>query len=156
MHEVTIRSEGALRLATLPHHGAYTGIGAVFDRLSAWAAARGLIDESTRFIGLYHDDPASVPEAALRSEAGVTVPPGVVGADGVTILNVPAQRVACLCFQGPYAELEVPYTWLYGTWLPQSGEEPADAPAMEAYLNDCRGLPPAEWLTEIMIPLKPR
>ena len=45
---------------------------------------------------------------------------------------------------------------LYGTWLPGSGEEPADAPAMEDYLNDCRTLPPAAWLTEILLPLTPR
>lgn len=39
---------------------------------------------------------------------------------------------------GPYAELGRPYTWLYGTWLAQSGEEAADAPCVEEYLNDAR------------------
>jgi AraC family transcriptional regulator len=156
MHAVTIRAEPALRLAVIPHRGAYTGIGAAFDRLMTWAGARGLIGPATRFIGLYHDDPGSVAEADLRAEAGVTVPPDIAGEGEVTIRAVPALRVAVLRFQGPYAELEGAYAWLYGTWLPASGEEPADAPAMEDYLNDCRSLPPAEWLTEILLPLKPR
>lgn len=156
MHAVTIREEPAMRLAVIPHRGAYTGIGAVFDRLMPWAGARGLIGPETRFIGLYLNDPGTVAEADLLSEAGITVPPGTEGEGEVMIRDVPALRVAVIRFQGPYAELEDAYGWLYGTWLPESGEEPADAPAMEDYLNDCRTLPPAEWLTEIMLPLKPR
>ena len=156
MHHVTIREEPALRLAALPHRGEYTGIGGVFDRLSAWAAPRGLIGPDTRFIGLYYDAPKTVPERDLRSDACVTVPPDVEPSDGVRIIELPATRVAVVTFKGPYAELEGAYTWLYRDWLPESGEEPADAPCREDYLNDCRTLPPAEWLTEVMMPLRER
>lgn len=154
MPEVTIRQEPALRLAVLPHRGAYTAIGGVFDRLSAWAGARRLIGPETRFIALYHDDPTSVPEAELRSEAGLTVPEGVEGSEGVTILDLPPTRVVVLLFQGPYAELEGAYTHLYRSWLPASGEDPADQPCREDYLNDPRATPPAELLTEVMVPLR--
>jgi AraC family transcriptional regulator len=154
MHEITIRQEPALRLAALEHRGAYTTMGGTFDRLMAWAAARGLVREDTRFIALYHDDPTTVPEKDLRSEAGMTVPPGVEGADGVHIVELPPTRVASLVFKGPYAELEGAYSWLYRDWLPASGEEPANQPPREDYLNDPRSLPPSEWLTDVMIPLK--
>jgi AraC family transcriptional regulator len=156
MFDVTLREEPALRLACLPHRGAYAGIGPCFDRLMAWAAARGLIRPETRCIGLYHDDPQSVAEAELRSDAGLTVGPEVEGGDGVRIVELPATRVAVVVFKGPYAELEGAYTWLYRDWLPASGEEPADQPAREDYLNDCRTLPPAEWLTAVMLPLRAR
>ncbi|MBX9596362.1 MAG: AraC family transcriptional regulator [Roseomonas sp.] len=156
MFEATIREEPALRLAALPHRGAYTSIGTVYDRLMAWAGARGLMGPTARFVALYHDDPHSVPEKDLRSEAGISVPSGVEGTEGVRILDLPAVRAAVLVFKGPYAELEGAYTWLYRDWLPGSGEEPADQPAREEYLNDPRGLPPAEWLTAVMVPLKER
>jgi len=156
MLDVEIRQEPALRLAVLPHRGAYARIGTVFDRLMAWAGARGLVGAETRFIALYHDDPKTVPEAALRSEAGMTVPPGVEGSEGVRILDLPPTRLAVMVFRGPYAELEGAYTRFYRDWLPESGEEPADQPCREDYLNDCRTLPPAEWLTAVMIPLKER
>jgi AraC family transcriptional regulator len=154
--EVTTREEPALRIAALPHRGAFTGIGTTFDRLMAWGAARGLLRPGTRFLGLYHDDPSSVPERDLRSEACMTVPEGVEPAEGVQIRTLPPTRLAVLRFQGPYAELEGAYTWLYREWLPASGEEPAHQPPREDYLNDCRSLPPGEWLTEIMIPLRDR
>lgn len=37
---------------------------------------------------------------------------------------------------------------------PESGEEPADAPVVEEYLNDPRTLPPTEWRTEVWLPLR--
>ncbi|WP_137179394.1 GyrI-like domain-containing protein [Roseomonas sp. AR75] len=156
MHEVTIRQEPALRLAALAHRGAYTAIGGSFDRLMAWAAARRLIGPETRFLGLYHDDPTTVAEKDLRSDACMTVPAAVEEAEGVRILDLPPTRCAVLVFKGPYAELEGAYSWIYRDWLPGSGEEPADQPVREDYLNDCRTLPPAEWLTAIMVPLKDR
>jgi AraC family transcriptional regulator len=158
-YEIVMREEPALRLAAMGHRGAYTGIGTVFDRIMAWAGARGLIGEHTRFIGLYHDDPTSVAEQDLRSDACLTVPAGVAGGDGgdgVRIIELPPTRVATLTFKGPYAELERAYSWLYRDWLPGSGEEPEDQPCREEYLNDCRVLPPSEWLTMVMLPLKAR
>jgi AraC family transcriptional regulator len=156
MFDIEIRHEPALRLAALPHRGPYAEMGTVFDRLMAWAAARRLIGPETRFLGLYHNDPATVPARDLRSDACLTVPAGVEGSDGVRILDLPASRVAVLVFKGPYAELEGAYSWLYRDWLPASGEEPADQPPREDYLNDPRGLPPAEWLTAVMLPLRER
>jgi AraC family transcriptional regulator len=156
MHAVTIRHEPAMRLAALPHRGAFSSIGTVFDRLMAWAVARRLVGPETRFIALYHDDPMTVAEKDLRSDAGLTVPAGTEAGDGVRILDLPPTRCAVLLFKGPYAELEPVYTWLYRAWLPNSGEEPADQPPREDYLNDPRSLPPSEWLTEILLPLKER
>jgi AraC family transcriptional regulator len=57
-------------------------------------------------------------------------------------------------YVGPYAELASPYKWLYGTWLAQSGEEAADAPCVEEYLNDVRIVSPKDLRTEISLPLR--
>jgi AraC family transcriptional regulator len=154
MPDVTIRELPPLRLLALPHRGAYEAIAEAFNTLTAIAGARGLIGPETRFLGLYHDDPMTVPEAELRSEAAITVPEGVAAPEGCRIVELPAQRAAVLRFRGPYSELEPVWTRLYRDWLPQSGEEPGDIPTIEEYLNDCRALPPAEWLTDMMLPLK--
>ena len=84
----------------------------------------------------------------------MTVPEETEASEGVALRLLPATRLAVLTFRGPYAELERAYTWLYRDWLPGSGEEPADQPPREEYLNDCRGLPPSEWLTAVMLPLR--
>lgn len=156
MFHVTQRDEPALRLAAIRHVGAYEAIDGTFDRLLAWANVRGLDVPDARWLGIYHDDPETVVARALRSDAALTVPPTVQADGEVAILELPPQRVAVLRFRGPYAELPRAYTWFYGTWLPGSGEEPADAPPMEEYVNDPRSTPAPDLLTDILIPLRVR
>lgn len=153
MHNVTFTDFPALRLAAIRHVGPFIGIGAAFDRVQAWGAARGLVGTTTRFLAVYHDDPNSVPLAQCRADAGFSVGPEVAGEGEVRIIEVPASRAAVLRFKGPYAEIEGAYEWMYGTWLPQSGQEPANLPGLEEYLNDPRTTPPADLLTDIILPL---
>lgn len=153
MYPVTIKTLSPVHLLTLPHRGPYIEIGAAFERLFALAGGRGLMGPETRSLGVYYDDPAAVPAAQLRSAAGVTVPAGTTAEGSAGTIDLAGGRHAVLTHQGPYAELENAYRWLYKAWLPQSGEEPADRPIFEEYLNDPRTLPPKEWLTAVCLPL---
>lgn len=63
-------------------------------------------------------------------------------------------RYAALRYKGPYAAMRSAYQWFYGPWLAQSGEEPADVPVFEEYLNNPRDTAPAELLTDIYLPLR--
>jgi AraC family transcriptional regulator len=153
MHDVIIRDLAPVRIAALSHSGPYMNIGSTFDRLGAWAAGRGLADGQTRSFAIYYDDPDAVPAEALRSEAGLLLDREVE--DGpVHMVEIAGGRYAVLRHKGPYAELEGAYRWLYRDWLPASGHRPADRPCFEEYLNDCRTLPPEEWLTDICLPLE--
>jgi AraC family transcriptional regulator len=156
MHDVEIQTRQGVRLAALRHAGSYMEIGHSFERLQLWAAGRGLITPGARSIGIYYDDPAAVPAAELRSDACVSVAPEVGCDSGIRIVDLPGGRHAVLRHKGPYAQLETAYSWLYREWLPSSGEEAADRPCFEEYLNDPRQLPPEEWLTDVCLPLTER
>lgn len=153
-YPVEIRHEQPLQLACFPHLGDYQKIGDAFGKLDAWAGARGLFVPGTRLIGVYYDDPSCTPLAELRSHAGISVAPGTPLDGMVETVHLQGGRYAVLTHKGPYAELPNSYTWLFGTWLPQSGLEADDRPCFEDYLNDPRQLPPSEWLTEVFLPLK--
>jgi AraC family transcriptional regulator len=153
-YQTTIREVPAIRVAALPHLGDYQTIGATFQRLSTIAAGQGLFGPTTRSFGIYHDDPSATPRDALRADACMTVPDGWVPDGDLQLLEIRGGRYAVTLHVGPYAELERPYRWLYGTWLAQSGEEVADAPCVEEYLNDARTVPPTELRTEIWLPVR--
>lgn len=153
MYSVEFRDVPPLRLAAIRHHGPYMEIGTAFERIFAWAAGRGLITPVTRSIAVYYSDPHSVPADALVSDAGIVVGPEISPAGDVRIVDIAGGRHAVIIHKGPYSELERAYSWLYCSWLPQSGLEAADRPCFEEYLNDPRQLPPAEWLTAIYLPL---
>jgi AraC family transcriptional regulator len=153
MYAVEIRDLPAHRVAGLRHNGPYIEIGGTFERLMVRAGALGLIGPETLFIGVYYDDPGTVAAKDLRSDACISVPGDFAGAEALRVFDLAGGRHAVLRFQGPYAELEKPYNWLYRDWLPGSGEIAADRPQYEIYVNDCRVLPPPEWLTDICLPL---
>lgn len=154
MYDVTITTVPTFSLAAIDHAGDYQEIGRAFDRLSAWAGARGLLGPEARMFGIYFDDPASVPQNELRSQACLLVAPGFTGDGQVKQVTLEACTAASLIHKGPYAELENAYHYLYKAWLPTSGREPLNRPCFEEYLNNPRELPPSEWLTQVFMPLK--
>lgn len=156
MYDVTIEPFAPVRLAGLDHRGEYHAIGKTFERLMTLAGPRGLMGPATRSFGIYYDDPQSVPAKELRSVAAITVGADFAGDGELRIVELPAALTARLIHKGPYAELEGAYRYLYRSWLPRSGREPADAPCFEEYINDCRTLPPTEWLTAVHMPLAGR
>jgi AraC family transcriptional regulator len=154
MYPIEIRQEPARRLAATPHTGPYHGISRAFQKLSATMAARNLFAHAGKMIATYYDDPASVPAAQLRSHAGFEIHGDVALDAPLETVNLPSGRHAVLTYTGPYAGLPAAYDQLYAVWLPQSGEEPADSPPFENYLNTPMDTPPEALITEICLPLR--
>lgn len=154
MFDVKIQELPPVPVAAMRHRGAYHDIGSIFEKLGAWAAGRALNQPERRFFGIYCDDPESKPADELLSDACVEIPADLVLDGVVQRTTIAGGRYAVLVHTGPYAELERPYRWLFGEWLPSSAEEPSDAPVIEEYLNDPHTVPPAEWRTAICLPLR--
>ena len=154
IYEATIRRTTPIRMAALRHHGAYMNIGSTFERLLAIAAGQGLLGPEIRTFGVYYDDPSATPVSALRADACLALPDGTVPTGELQVGEIRGGRYAVVLHVGPYAELDRPYKWLYGTWLAQSGEEPDNAPLVEEYLNDARTVLPTALETEIWLPLR--
>ncbi|HGY1011104.1 TPA: GyrI-like domain-containing protein [Aeromonas salmonicida] len=68
------------------------GYDPVCGQLHQWASTRGLAQGEWIFI--YHDNPEVTPPAQCRTDIGVTVPVGTVGAGEVEIQLIPAGRYA--------------------------------------------------------------
>jgi AraC family transcriptional regulator len=153
-YQATTRVLPTITVAALAHRGDYQEIAGTFVRLASMAGALGVFGPGTRSFGIYYDDPSATPVEALRSEACVTVPDDWAPGGDLERREIRGGRYAVALHVGPYAELGRAYEWLYGTWLAQSGEEAADAPCVEEYLNDARTVPPAELRTEIWLPLR--
>ena len=134
---VTLRDHSPRQVAYLrvlnPYRPDVVPAGA--ERLMTWAKEHDFDDG--QWLGYMWDDPTIVALPDCRYDVGVVVddscafePAGEVGR-----IDFPAMRVAMLEMRGPI-ELEMrALTWLYDTWLPQSGYMPADQPAFEAWIG---------------------
>lgn len=154
MYQVTFKTVAPVLVAAVRHVGPYTEMGKAFERLSAWAWPRGLIGPQTRAFGVYYDNPRLVPPEQCRADACISIAADIEPDGEAHKMAIAGGRYATIVHKGPYAGLKAAYDWLYGTWLPQSGEEPADRPAFEECLNNPRNTPPDELLTEIFLPVR--
>jgi AraC family transcriptional regulator len=150
---VEIKQVAGMRLACVRHMGSFHGIAQAFGRLHEVAASGGLYGPGTRMLALYHDHPATTPEAELRSDAAITVPEGTELPDGVSEGRIAAGRYASATHVGPYAGLGDAWQRLMGEWLPASGERVREGPVFEIYLNNPQDTPPEELRTELYLPL---
>ncbi len=153
MFKVSVKELDELSIYAIDHQGPYIGINQAFDQLCGWMGSRGLVNQKTKMIGLYFDDPDSVAAESLRSKAAVSIDGEVEGDDVVKKTMIEAGRYAVVEFKGPYSELHTAYRWLCGEWLQQSGEELANRPSVEFYLNDPQTTVPAELRTDIYMSL---
>jgi AraC family transcriptional regulator len=154
MYDVTVQSVGPLRLAAVAHKGAYDKISKAFARAGRIVEQHHLIDRITQMIALQYDDPSLVPESKLRSYAGFTLDDGAEVPAEMEKVDVPGGRFAVLRHKGPYSGLPDAFAYLYGRWLPDSGEELRDAPNMEIYHNTPMNAADEDLLTEIRVPIR--
>jgi AraC family transcriptional regulator len=135
-------------LAASRHRGSYMNISKAFARV------RDRLGTGGRMIGIFEDDPDATATTALRSVAGVVIDPDAPAPDGLERIVIPAGRHAVLHYIGPYSLMHTAYLWLYGTWLPASGEEPRDHPVFEEYLTDPAHTAPTKAETKLLLPLQ--
>ncbi len=154
MYPVIIETFPPLRAAGVLHVGAPSGVGRAFQTLGGILFARNLLQHASGMIAVYHDAPGAKPESELRAHAAVIIADGFpAGVEGLEYFDLAGGRHAVMQHKGPYATLGAAWEWLYGRWLPQSGEEPRDAPPFELYVNDPRNTPPDQLRTDIRLPL---
>lgn len=156
-HAVTFRRLEPIEVLSVEHIGPYPEIGRAFEVLSRWLGERNLFGPDTRCIGIFYDDPDATPAPQLRSKACFALGAGPLAVEAAAPVErtvIAGGDYAVLVHRGPYQNLKDTYDWLYGSWLPNSGREAADAPSFELYLNSPENAKPVDLLTEIHLPLR--
>jgi AraC family transcriptional regulator len=151
---VEVKELPALRIVFLRHVGPYGEVGATWGRLCAWAGPRGLLGPRTRMLGISYDDPDVTPPDKLRYEAAITTDRPVEPEGEIGVRELPGGKHALVTHKGPYQDLSKTYQRLCGDWLPKSGYEPRNTPAIEDYLNPPDTTKPEDLLTLIHLPLE--
>jgi len=151
--QVDYRDMPALRVAGVRHHGPYHQIAEAFARLGQVAAEAGLQDAPGTMLAVYHDDPAVVPVAELRSEAGLVVGDGTAVPPGLVELTLPAGRYAVTTHVGPYQFLGEAWAQLRQQ-VREAGQRPVqDQAGYEIYRNTPETAPEAQLVTELYLPV---
>ncbi|WP_419903091.1 AraC family transcriptional regulator [Kiloniella sp.] len=153
---VQIETHDKMHIAYVQHQGAYEDMEPVFDKLFELAEKANILHEETEIVMVSHDDPNITESKYLRADAGVVIPDMSCDVGEMKKQSIAEGQFAVAHFTGAYDNLSVAYDWIYGGWMPDSGHEAADQPAIELYHNDPLDVNEDELLTEIRIPLVAR
>lgn len=105
--------------------------------------------------GLVYDDPQTTEPDNFRFDLCGSVNTEVpANAQGVINKTIPAGRCARIRHHGAYEALDDKVRYLYGKWLPGSGEALRDFPCFFHYINLFPEVAEHELLTDIYLPLK--
>jgi AraC family transcriptional regulator len=157
--DVDVRDLAPRPVAYLRRVGPYQGDGALFGRLwnslLQWAVPRGLFrPPETEMLCVYHDDPGITEAARLRLSVCITVPATTQPDGAIGRMTVAGGRYAVARFRLANDEYGAAWEAMYGGWLPQSGYQPDDRPAFEAYPG---GGPdePGRQVVDVYVPVRP-
>jgi AraC family transcriptional regulator len=123
-----------------------------WDSLCRWAGPRGLLGPQAVFIGIGHDDPEITDPAKCRYDACVEVGPETRPERHVGIAELAGGKHVVARYEGPGEGIKGAYARIFGSWLPESGFQPADGPSYEVYLKE-----PSDGIfaMDICVPVKP-
>ena len=152
--DVVIESLPEQRVAAISHVGPYSAMLEAFRRLEAIAKAHGLRKlPGAAIVTIYHDDPEAVPQAELRSEAGILVPAESAIPPPLCELIIPAGRYARTTHVGDHRALAHTWERFMGDWLPHSGQRTSHGVMYDVYRNTCVNVAPDELRTELYLPI---
>jgi DNA gyrase inhibitor GyrI len=127
------------RVALLAHRGDPRRLGDSIRRFIAWRKRNALPPQRSETYNICHDDPEDCDPEAFRFDlCAATLGEILPNDEGVEVGTIPAGRCALLRLIGPDDRLDAAARFLYGTWLPQSGEEPV--PAAREILSGSAGI----------------
>ncbi len=152
---VAVREEPPRHVAYIRHVGNYSEIGKALGRLARWAGPRGLLQQDTHMLSIYHDNPDVTPVKMLRSDACITVPEGTKVNRDIGLMTLPGGTYAAAYLEIDVSQYGEAWNRLFSDWLPESGYQPDDRPCYELYLNDPGQHPERKHILEICEPIRP-
>jgi len=142
-------------VAVMSHEGDPAQIGDAVRRFIAWRKAAGLPPKISATFNIFHSDAeAEEPEPTRIDLCAATNRPVASNDAGVVAGVIPAGRCAVLRQIGDSDDLSAAATWLYGRWLPESGEEPRDFPMLAQRISFFPDVPEHEAVTDLFLPLR--
>jgi len=148
-YEILTKMVDKMTIVYVEHVGPYEQVGTVFGQLAVYAQEKALIPN---ILGIYYDDPATVPAESLRCELGIQVEEGFEPDSGYMVKEIPAHEVVYAIMKGPYDKIALEYPNIM-KWMEEKGYE-MTGPITEIYLEGGPDVPPEQLVTEVRFPIQ--
>lgn len=149
--EVRVEERPAATFIGIRHIGPYWKIGETFGRLGQWMKENSC--ECGPGVGIFYDDPTSVPEGELRSDAACFVSGDIAVNGDVKLGTLAGGKFAVMRHVGDYSTL--PKTWeLFWEKITEEGHKMDARPSFEIYLGFMGSVPNDQLRTDLYMPIQ--
>lgn len=155
--DVTLRDMQDEPVALMTHRGNPPLLGETIRRFIAWRKASGLRAATHATYTIFHTDPEVSGPENYRIDLATAIRRPLTQQDaeaGAEASVIPGGRCAVLRVLGNSDDLRPAAEFLYGTWLPASGEELRDLPLYAQRVKFFPDVPEVEAITDLFLPLK--
>lgn len=147
-----IKKTPRLDLAYISHKGKMEAIGSVFNKLVKWATPRGLINEETRMVTIYHDSPKITDPNNLRMSACIVLN-NPIEIDGEVNLQVLAPT-KCIVSRFEITPIQFQQAWeSCFAYMIENGYKKSELAPFEIYYNNATEHPKNKFIVDLCIPI---
>ena len=147
-----IKKVPRLDLASISYKGKMEAIGSVYNRLVKWATPKGLINEATRMLTIYHDSPKITDPNNIRMSACIVLN-NVVEIDGEVSLKI-LSPTKCIVSRLEITPFEFQQAWESSfAFMIENGYKKSEIDPFEIYYNNAAEHPENKFIVDLCIPI---
>ncbi|PWJ41102.1 AraC family transcriptional regulator [Sediminitomix flava] len=140
-------------LAYVSHVGNYEEIEGAYGQLMAWAGPKGLLNENSKMLTVYHDDPNVTALSKVRQSASLLLENEVDTQGTINFMTLDPKKCVCGMFEINFSEFEDAWKSVF-VWMHENGFDENDKAPFEIYHNDFNTHPEKKCIVEICVPVE--
>ncbi|MDD7914677.1 AraC family transcriptional regulator [Polaribacter ponticola] len=147
-----IKKVPRLDLGYISHKGKMEAIGSVYNKLVKWATPKGLINEETRMVTIYHDSPKITDPNNLRMSACIVLN-DPIELDGEVNLKI-LSPTKCIVSRLEITPFEFQQAWEASfAFMIENGHKKSEVDPFEVYYNNAAEHPENKFIVDLCIPI---
>ena len=147
-----IKKVPRIDLGYISHKGKMEAIGSVYNRLVKWATPKGLINEQTRMVTIYHDSPKITDPNNLRLSACIVLN-DPIELDGEVNLEI-LSPTKCIVTRLEITPFEFQQAWEASfVFMIENGYKKSEVDPFEIYYNNAADHPENKFIVDLCIPI---
>ena len=147
-----IKEISTLDLGCISHKGKMEAIGSIYNKLVKWATPKGLINEQTRMVTIYHDSPKITDPNNLRMSACIVLN-DPIELNGEVNLRVLRPK-KCIVSRLEITPFQFQQAWEASfAFMIENGYRKSEIDPFEIYYNNAAEHPENKFIVDLCIPI---
>lgn len=150
--KIEVKKIPTLDLAYISYKGKMEAIGSIYNKLVKWATPKGLINEETRMVTIYHDSPKITDPNNLRMSACIVLNDPIDIGDEVNLRVLGSTK--CIVSRLEITPFQFQQAWESSfVWMTENGYKKSTIDPFEIYYNNAAEHPENKFIVDLCIPV---